>query len=243
MTVKPHKENPKDRVHEFVRDLRRYLEQMEEEGTEYLLISRGKDKDPAPAVPRPLAARRSLVAEIDAEIRKCRRCRLAQTRKNAVPGEGGMKKKALFIGEGPGEQEDLSGRPFVGRAGKLLDKMLAAIGLSRGDVYITNIVKCRPPLNRDPKPDEVVACWPYLERQIKLLQPRVIISLGSPASKTLLDTDQGISHLRGKIHDYEGTPLLATFHPAYLLRAYTVENRQKAWEDMKMVRELLSEKG
>ena len=145
----------------------------------------------------------------------------------------------MFVGEGPGEQEDLSGRPFVGRAGKLLDKMIAAIGLSRDDVYITNIVKCRPPGNRDPKPEEVVACWPYLEKQIAVLSPRVLVALGSPAAKTLLDTDQGISRLRGKVHDFEGTPLIATYHPAFLLRAYTVENRTKAWEDMKLVRETM----
>jgi DNA polymerase len=241
MTSQTHKGSTQDQAREFVGDLRRYLEQLAEDGTEYLLIARGKDSDPAPAVPRISPAQRSPLRSVEEEIRNCRLCRLAKTRKKGVPGEGGMRKKVMFVGEGPGEQEDLSGRPFVGRAGKLLDKMIAAIGLSRDDVYITNIVKCRPPENRDPKPDEVVACWPYLEKQIAILQPRVIVTLGSPAVKTLLDTDDGISLLRGKVHDFQGTPLLATFHPAYLLRAYTVENRRKAWEDMKMVRDILNE--
>ncbi len=239
MTAKPHQ---RERAVEFVRDLRRYLEQLREDGTEYLLIARGKDSDPAPAVPRSAAARPPPLRQVEEAVRRCRRCRLAGTRKQSVPGEGGMRKSVMFVGEGPGEQEDLSGRPFVGRAGKLLDKMIAAIGLSRDDVYITNIVKCRPPGNRDPKPDEVVACWPYLEKQIAVLSPKVLVALGSPAAKTLLDTDEGISRLRGKVHDFEGTPLIATYHPAFLLRAYTVENRTKAWEDMKLVRKTLDGK-
>jgi len=239
MTDKTRQNNSRDQAREFVGGLRCYLEQLAEDGTEYLLIARGKDSDPAPAVPRPNSARRAALRTLEEEIGRCRLCGLAKTRAKAVPGEGGIRKGIMFVGEGPGAEEDLSGRPFVGRAGKLLNKMIEAIGLSRDDVYITNIVKCRPPGNRDPKPDEVIACWPYLERQIAILKPRALVALGSPAVKTLLDTDEGISRLRGKVHDFQGTPLLATYHPAFLLRAYTVENRRKAWEDMKLVRDLL----
>jgi len=172
-------------------------------------------------------------------INNCRKCGLASTRNCAVPGEGGNDLRILFVGEGPGAEEDRSGRPFVGRSGQLLDKILAAVSLTRKDIFITNIVKCRPPGNRDPLSDEVIACWPYLEEQIKILHPRVIVTLGAPAAKTLLDTNSGIGRLRGRFHDYHGIPLLPTYHPAYLLRSYTLENRKKVWEDMKMVREFI----
>ena len=149
----------------------------------------------------------------------------------------------LFIGEGPGREEDLSGRPFVGRSGKLLDKILASISLGREDIYITNIVKCRPPGNRDPEPAEVIACWPYLETQIRLLRPRLIVTLGLPAARTLLESTDSLGRLRGRFHEYKGIPLLATYHPAYILRTYTVENRKKAWADIKMVRDFLAGAG
>ncbi len=177
------------------------------------------------------------------ELRVCRKCPLAATRKNTVPGEGGNRRRVLFIGEGPGQEEDLSGRPFVGRSGKLLDKILASVSLGREDIYITNIVKCRPPGNRDPVPDEVIACWPYLETQIKILRPRLIVTLGLPAARTLLESTESLGRLRGRFHDYRGIPLLAAYHPAYLLRSYTVENRKKAWEDIKMVRDFLAGPG
>ena len=174
------------------------------------------------------------------EIGRCRKCPLAGTRKNTVPGEGGNRKRVLFVGEGPGEDEDLFGRPFVGRSGKLLDKILASISLAREDIYIANIVKCRPPGNRDPEPGEVAACRPYLETQIRLLKPRLIVTLGLPAVQTLLETTNSLGNLRGRLYDYRGIPLLPTYHPAYILRVYTVENRKKAWEDIKMVRDFLS---
>lgn len=177
------------------------------------------------------------------EIAVCRKCVLARTRKNSVPGEGGNRKRVLFIGEGPGAEEDRLGRPFVGRSGKLLDQILASVSLSRKDVYITNIVKCRPPDNRDPAPDEAIACWPYLETQIKLLRPRLIVTLGLPAARTLLESVNSLGRLRGRIHDCRGIPLLATYHPAYILRAYTPENRKKAWADIKMVRDFLAGTG
>ncbi len=189
---------------------------------------------------RPAADSREIYRRLLDELRDCRRCPLAGTRKNTVPGEGGNRRRVLFIGEGPGRDEDLSGRPFVGRSGKLLDKILASISLAREDIYITNIVKCRPPGNRDPEPAEVIACWPYLETQIKLLRPRLIVTLGLPAARTLLESTDSLGRIRGRFHDYKGVPLLATYHPAYILRSYTVETRKKAWEDIKMVRDFLA---
>jgi len=202
---------------------------------------------PAPGPPlspsaagKPASDPREAYRTLLEELRVCRKCPLAETRKNTVPGEGGNRKRVIFIGEGPGKDEDLSGRPFVGRSGQLLDKILASVSLGREDIYITNIVKCRPPGNRDPEPAEVIACWPFLETQIKLLRPRLIVTLGLPAARTLLESTDSLGRLRGRFHDYKGVPLLATYHPAYILRSYTVETRQKAWEDIKMVRDFLA---
>jgi DNA polymerase len=142
----------------------------------------------------------------------------------------------MFIGEGPGADEDLQGEPFVGRAGKKLDEMIAAIGLSRPDVYIANVVKCRPPQNRDPERDEIETCSPFLVRQIEAIRPRVIVTLGAPATRTLLGTRIGITKLRGEWQEYRGIPVMPTFHPAYLLRVYTPENRRRVWEDLKAAR-------
>jgi len=145
----------------------------------------------------------------------------------------------MFVGEGPGQKEDEQGRPFVGRAGELLNKQIAAMGFEREQVFIANIVKCRPPNNRTPTPDEVRACSGYLQRQIMVIRPKVIVSLGGPAAKFLLDTRQGITSLRGQWHQYDGLlpqgpeiPVMPTFHPAFLLRQYTTENRKKVWSDL-----------
>ena len=176
-----------------------------------------------------------------AEIHRCRKCQLGSLRKNAVPGEGNPKARILFAGEGPGADEDEQGRPFVGRAGQLLDKIIAAMGLKRSDVYICNVLKCRPPENRDPKPDEIINCLPYLQRQIELINPQIIVALGAHAARTLLNDNRAIGQLRGQFHQYLhgiGQPaikLMATYHPAYLLRNYSQENRQRVWEDMKTV--------
>jgi DNA polymerase len=186
----------------------------------------------APMPPRSAAA----LDEIRAELGECTRCELHERRKNIVFGVGNPQADLMFVGEGPGADEDTRGEPFVGRAGKKLDEMIAAIGLKREEVYIANIVKCRPPDNRDPKPDEVGTCSPFLFRQITAIRPRVIVALGSPAAKTLLDTKVGITRLRGNWHDCAGVPVMPTFHPAYLLRAYTPENRRKVWEDLKAAR-------
>ena len=173
--------------------------------------------------------------ELAAAVAACRQCRLCEARKQAVLGVGDTNADWLFVGEGPGAEEDQRGEPFVGQAGKLLDNMLAAIGLKRGtDVYIANAVKCRPPENRTPAPEEAAACRPYLERQIELIRPKLIVALGRPAAQTLLQTEIKIASARGKLHDYHGIPLIVTYHPAYLLR--TLLDKAKAWEDLCFMR-------
>lgn len=173
--------------------------------------------------------------ELAATVAACRQCRLCEARKQAVLGVGDVNADWLFVGEGPGAEEDQRGEPFVGQAGKLLDSMLAAIGLKRGeDVYIANAVKCRPPENRTPAPEEAAACKPYLERQIELIKPKLIVALGRPAAQTLLQTEVKIGAARGKLHDYHGIPVIVTYHPAYLLR--TLLDKAKAWEDLCFMR-------
>lgn len=169
------------------------------------------------------------------EVSVCTRCRLCETRTNTVFGEGDADAKIFFIGEGPGENEDLSGRPFVGKAGQLLDKMIAGMGLKREQVYIANIVKCRPPNNRVPAPDEVATCTPYLVRQLEIIRPRVIVTLGLPSAKYMLNTKSTMGRLRGQWQEWRGIKLMPTFHPAYLLRSYTEENRAAVWSDLKAV--------
>ncbi len=175
------------------------------------------------------------------EVRQCRKCDLGSLRTNAVPGEGKPNARIMFVGEGPGADEDAQGRPFVGRAGQLLDKVIAACGLKRSDVFIGNILKCRPPENRDPRPEEIINCLPYLQRQIELINPEIIVALGAHAARTLLNTNKPIGQLRGQFHEYHaglGRPpvkLMPTYHTAYLLRNYSQENRRRVWEDMKKV--------
>jgi DNA polymerase len=176
------------------------------------------------------------------EVSGCTACALCEGRTQTVFGEGSPDAPILFIGEGPGGSEDEQGRPFVGRAGELLTKMIAAMGYDRGDLYIANIVKCRPPNNRTPEAREVEACAPYLRRQIELIRPKVLVSLGGPATKHLLGTRQGITAVRGTWHTYRALaerigalPVMPTFHPAFLLRSYTRENRQKVWDDLQKV--------
>jgi len=175
------------------------------------------------------------------EVRNCRKCKLGSLRTNAVPGEGSPNPRIMFVGEAPGADEDAQGKPFVGRAGKLLDKVIAACGLKRSDVFIGNILKCRPPENRDPRPDEIISCLPYLQQQIEILNPEVIVALGAHAARTLLNTNKSIGQLRGQFHEYytgigrAPIKLMATYHTAYLLRNYSQENRRRVWEDMKKV--------
>jgi DNA polymerase len=168
---------------------------------------------------------------LKAEVAACTACPLHAKRTQTVFGVGDEKADWLFVGEGPGAEEDARGEPFVGQAGKLLDNMLAAIGLRRGrNVYIANVVKCRPPGNRNPEPPEAAACEPFLTRQIALIQPKLVIALGRVAALNLLARDATIASLRGRLHDYRGTPLVVTYHPAYLLR--NLPDKAKAWEDL-----------
>ena len=169
------------------------------------------------------------------EVKPCVKCRLCQTRTQTVFGEGDPDTKIFFIGEGPGENEDRLGRPFVGRAGDLLNRMIAGMGLQREQVFIANIVKCRPPENRVPAPDEVAACTPYLVRQLEIIRPAVIVTLGLPSAKYMLNSRLTMGKLRGNWHAWRGIRLMPTFHPAYLLRAYTEENRAAVWSDLKKV--------
>lgn len=173
--------------------------------------------------------------ELRTAVADCRACALCKARKQAVLGVGDVEADWLFVGEGPGAEEDERGEPFVGQAGKLLDAMLAAIDLKRGDnVYIANAVKCRPPGNRTPESEETAACWPFLERQIALIKPKIIVALGRPAAQTLLRSEVKISGARGRVFDFNGTPLIVTYHPAYLLR--NLPDKALAWEDLCFMR-------
>jgi DNA polymerase len=177
--------------------------------------------------------------ELREEIGDCTRCKLCKGRTHLVFGVGNPDAKLMFIGEGPGRDEDLQGEPFVGRAGKLLDKIIEAMGHKRSDVYIANIVKCRPPNNRNPEPDEVATCKPFLVRQVEIISPRAIVCLGSVAAQNLLETETKITKLRGHFTDWQGTPVMPTYHPAFLLRNSNM--KKPVWEDMQKVMELLKE--
>lgn len=175
--------------------------------------------------------------DIRRDLGECQRCKLWRTRTKIVFGEGNEKAELMFVGEAPGADEDATGRPFVGRAGQLLTKMIEAIGLKREDVYIANVIKSRPPNNRTPEKDEIEACSPFLFRQIAVIRPRLIVTLGNPATQELLGTKTGITKMRGEFQDYpriEGIKVLPTFHPAYLLRS--PDKKREAWEDLKRVR-------
>ena len=170
------------------------------------------------------------------EASNCQKCGLAQTRTSVVFGSGRTDADLMFVGEAPGADEDRQGLPFVGAAGQLLTRMIEAMGLTREDVYIANIIKCRPPNNRDPKPEELAACQPYLAQQIDLIAPVVICTLGRFAAQTLLQTTESMGRLRGKIFDYQGAKLVPTYHPAALLR--NAQWKRPTWEDLKLVRKL-----
>ncbi len=177
----------------------------------------------------PIMARESLEA-VKNDLGDCRRCRLSKTRTKIVFGSGNPHARLIFVGEGPGRDEDLQGKPFVGAAGKLLTKIIHAMGLTRDQVYICNIIKCRPPGNRNPHPDEISECAPFLNRQILAIEPDLICALGTFSAQTLLATREYISRLRGRFHDYRGIRLLPTYHPAYLLR--NPAKKRDVWEDM-----------
>jgi DNA polymerase len=194
-----------------------------------------EDSQPAIIALTPVDA----LAAVRADIGDCTRCKLHSLgRTQIVFGVGNPEADLMFVGEAPGRDEDLQGFPFVGRAGQLLTKIIEAIGLKREDVYIANVIKCRPPENRNPEPDEVETCEPFLFRQIDIIKPKVIVALGKFGAQTLLRTLDPISRLRGRVYDYRGAKLIPTFHPAYLLR--NPSSKREVWEDMKLVRSLLT---
>jgi DNA polymerase len=187
--------------------------------------------------PQKLTPSTETFEQIHAEIGDCTRCPLHSERTHVVHTEGNRKARLMFVGEAPGADEDIQARPFVGRAGQLLTKIIEAIGLKREDVLIGNVNRCRPPQNRAPMPDEAATCKPYLEREIAIVQPEVIVVLGNTAMKNLLDTREGITRARGRFHDYKGIKVMPTFHPAYLLR--DPSKKRETWEDLKKVRDHL----
>jgi DNA polymerase len=237
---------------ELVRAARAWLAEWSEEGVERAerppasATARGAPA-PAPApglqtslLDAPLALApgaaggRPTLAAVRETLGECTRCRLHQGRTRLVFGDGNPDAELLFVGEGPGEQEDLQGVPFVGRAGELLTRMIErGLGIPRSAVYICNIVKCRPPGNRTPLADEVSTCRPFLDGQIDAVAPKVIVTLGKPASSLLLGREISITRVRGIWHEYRGTPVMPTFHPAFVLRQYTEENRRLVWQDLR----------
>jgi DNA polymerase len=174
---------------------------------------------------------------VAAMVRQCSQCVLCRERTNAVPGEGPADARLVVVGEGPGATEDATGRPFVGRAGQLLTEILAAIELPREQVFICNVVKCRPPDNRKPQQDEIDACVPYLYRQLDLIRPKVILAVGNTAAETLLQTRQSLGSLRGRVHQFRGVPLVVTYHPAALLR--NPHWKKPTWDDVRIARQLV----
>ncbi len=173
--------------------------------------------------------------EVEEEVARCRKCSLHATRRNYVLGEGNLLAEIFFVGEAPGAREDATGRPFVGRAGELLTRIIKAMGYTRRDVYIGNILKCRPPGNRTPSEEEQKACFPYLKRQIEIIKPRVLVALGRVAAVNLTGEKTSLSAMRGRIHRFEGIPVVVTYHPSYLLqRGEPRELKKMVWEDMKL---------
>lgn len=226
----------------IIRLTEKYLERLAADGVSHLVLRQGEAGVTAArraAEPHEPCKERTVpvMEELERVVARCRKCALWRTRSRTVFGAGAVPSAVLFVGEAPGAEEDRQGSPFVGRAGQLLTGMLVSIGLKREDVYITNVLKCRPPRNRDPMPEEVEQCEPYLIAQLAHIRPRLICALGRHAAQTLLKTTKSISSLRGRFHDYRGIAILPTFHPAYLLR--NPADKRKAWEDLKKVRAFL----
>ncbi len=190
-----------------------------------------------PARPPPADLPRGLT-DLAKQAGACTRCGLSERRTKVVFGDGAGASGLMLIGEGPGRNEDETGIPFVGRAGKLLDRITAAAGFQRSELYITNIVKCRPPGNRDPRPEEVLSCRPYLNRQIEAMTPRLVVAVGRPSAQSLLRTELPLTRLRGRVHALGGIPVVVTYHPAYLLRSPA--QKARAWEDWRRIRDLLA---
>lgn len=211
---------------EIIDQVKGHLKQLEEIGITEMSLPQNKGLPPE-----------EQLKAIREEIGDCTRCKLCEGRTQIVFGVGNPRATLMFVGEGPGRDEDIQGEPFVGRAGQLLTKMIEAMGLKRQDVYIGNIVKCRPPDNRYPEPEEVATCYPFLLKQIAAIHPKVIVGLGNLAVQTLLETKTGITALRGQFHDFHGIQLMPTYHPAFLLRNPNM--KKPCWEDLKKVMEVL----
>jgi uracil-DNA glycosylase len=208
---------------------RNYLEYLRNQGMGEILLS-----------PRPRPTGRPTLEAIRDDLGECTRCPLHETRMNIVFGEGEPQARLMFVGEGPGADEDRQGKPFVGKAGQLLTRMIRAMNLERSQVYIANVVKCRPPGNRDPQPVEIRTCMPFLDAQIDAIAPEAIVALGRVAACTLLGTVDSISNLRGRMHDRQGVPIIPTYHPSFLLRQESNQGyKREAWEDLKMAMGLL----
>ena len=214
----------------MISDLKTYLEYLKGMGIVSIPVSE--------SIPEKVTRSENLtLADVRKELGDCKRCKLHRGRKTIVFGEGNEKATLMFIGEGPGFDEDIQGRPFVGKAGQLLTKIIQSINLQREEVYIANIIKCRPPQNRNPEPDEIESCNPFLIKQIDVIRPKVICALGTFSAQTLLKTNAKITALRGKLYDLEGIKVIPTYHPAFLLR--NPERKREVWEDMKKIVELL----
>jgi uracil-DNA glycosylase len=240
------KENSAEELLELVRSLKAQIQIHVEAGRTqaYMCTSEEtatNDKSAADKlkVQGPKAFRKALtLGDVKKELGDCQRCSLGQVRTNIVFGEGNPKAEIVFVGEAPGGDEDAQGRPFVGRAGQLLTRIIEAMKLKRTDVYICNILKCRPPGNRNPRPEEIATCEPFLIKQLDAINPRVICALGTFAARTLLKTDVPITVLRGKFHSYHGIQLMPTYHPAYLLRNPLA--KKQVWEDVQNIMKLLT---
>ena len=215
---------------EVINDLKAYLEYLKGMGITSLPVSENIQERVVPSEVLTLADLRKKLGD-------CKRCKLHETRRTIVFGEGHEKATLMFVGEGPGYDEDVQGRPFVGKAGQLLTKIIESINLSREEVYIANIVKCRPPQNRNPEPDEIQSCSPFLMEQICAIRPKIICALGTFSAQTLLKTDTKITALRGKLFNLDGIQIIPTYHPAFLLR--NPERKREVWEDMKKIAGLL----
>ncbi|ORJ59580.1 uracil-DNA glycosylase [Geothermobacter hydrogeniphilus] len=221
-------------IFQLVRQTRSLIEDFANLGIEQISLPSQEMMSKTAADHSPVQADvRETLDQIRADLGECRRCKLCEKRNHIVFGVGNPDARLVLVGEAPGREEDRRGEPFVGEAGRLLDRILFAMGLQRPDVYICNVEKCRPPGNRDPEPDEVAACEPFLKRQLAAISPQVIISLGRVASQALLREQTAISRLRGQWREYQGIPLMPTFHPAYLLRNPTA--KREVWEDVKQV--------
>ncbi|MGD1152778.1 MAG: uracil-DNA glycosylase [Syntrophales bacterium] len=239
------KENPADELLALVRSLKAQIQSEIDAGkTPAYLCMTGEPAaldtsaaEKSQAQSRTSPRKELTLGDVKKELGDCQRCSLGRVRTNIVFGEGNPKAEIVFVGEAPGGDEDIQGRPFVGRAGQLLTRIIAAMGLKRDDVYICNILKCRPPGNRNPRPEEIAACEPFLIRQLEAINPRVICALGTVATRTLLKTDVPITVLRGKFHSYHGIQLMPTYHPAYLLR--NAGAKKQVWEDVQKIMKAL----